>query len=628
MLMELASQYRKPFLDFEPSAPIENRDFWERLDSALSLGLVEAANRLLPVSWSVIHAVDYLDFSRTGNRERYEEKQFSRRTTLNTLVLAECVENQGRFLDDIINGIVLICEESAWQLPAHHGCFRDAPQVRFPDIAHPIIDLFAAETGSVLATTAYLMKEKLDSVSPFLVEMVQNVLNHRIFTPYLNVHFWWMGDGFSHMINWTPWITQNVLLAAALFPLPSQQFRALFETACQSLDYFLEGYGEDGCCEEGAQYYRHAGLCLFGCLEILNEMTGGSFGVLYSCSKIRNMAAYIEHVHVDGPWYLNFADCSPIAGRCTAREFLFGKRTGNASLMQLAATDYRTAPDPLLSEEHNLYYRLLTLSVHREMTEFPADDIRQHDSDIFYPSVGLLIARDHCFCLAVKAGDNDDSHNHNDTGSFILYKDGKPMFVDIGVETYQKKTFSPQRYQIWTMQSQYHNLPTFLGEPPADREAAPYSYVDSFMNSGLTGSMQSNGPSFRARDTDCRFSPDCVEISMDIADAYPDTWVRSYYRHVQVRKGLDITITDTADCAPLQPVLSLITCEEPHWSAEASTLFLGALGICEITSDDKALSIITERLPITDRRLQTAWKQDLWRVLIRYEGTTLQLNIK
>ena len=70
------------------------------------------------------------------------------------------------------------------------------------------------------------------------------------------------------------------------------------------------------------------------------------------------------------------------------------------------------------------------------------------EKDIFYPSTGLFIARDSRFCLAVKAGDNDDSHNHNDTGSFTIYKDGKPLFADIGVETYQAKTFSPQRYEI------------------------------------------------------------------------------------------------------------------------------------------------------------------------------------
>ena len=47
--------------------------------------------------------------------------------------------------------------------------------------------------------------------------------------------------------------------------------------------------------------------------------------------------------------------------------------------------------------------------------------------DIYYPSTGLFIARDDRLLLAVKAGDNADSHNHNDTGSFTVYKDGNPL---------------------------------------------------------------------------------------------------------------------------------------------------------------------------------------------------------
>ncbi|WP_092282222.1 hypothetical protein [Caldicoprobacter faecalis] len=37
------------------------------------------------------------------------------------------------------------------------------------------------------------------------------------------------------------------------------------------------------------------------------------------------------------------------------------------------------------------------------------------------------------------------------------------LFIDVGVETYTAKTFSSSRYEIWTMQSQYHNLPTVNG---------------------------------------------------------------------------------------------------------------------------------------------------------------------
>ena len=68
-----------------------------------------------------------------------------------------------------------------------------------------------------------------------------------------------------------------------------------------------------------------------------------------------------------------------------------------------------------------------------------------------YPDTGLYISECATYQLAVKAGNNDDSHNHNDVGSFILFKQGAPFIIDIGVETYSKKTFSPERYEIWTM---------------------------------------------------------------------------------------------------------------------------------------------------------------------------------
>src|SRR5437868_14155296 len=57
--------------------------------------------------------------------------------------------------------------------------------------------------------------------------------------------------------------------------------------------------------------------------------------------------------------------------------------------------------------------------------------------------------------VAAWGGHNAQSHNHNDVGNFIVYGDGKPVLIDVGVETYSAKTFSPQRYEIWTMQSAY-----------------------------------------------------------------------------------------------------------------------------------------------------------------------------
>ena len=604
MFAEIAAQIHTPYSLFAPPAPASDRAAWESLDVSLRRRLTTDGEQYLDCQWPSLTPVDYLEFSRTGNRVHYEDKMFARRTMLDTLVLAECAEYQGRFLDDILNGIYAICGEAAWQLPAHNSYMRDTPPLPLPDITRPVVDLFAAETGAVLAMADYLLKDALMAVSPAISRMIADHLDRRILTPYLTEHFWWMGDGQSTMNNWTIWCTQNVLLTAFTHELDESRQEAVFQKACQSIDYFLAEYGEDGCCDEGAQYYRHAGLCLFNCIEILDGITGDRFRHLYQNSKIKNIAAYIQNVHVDGIYYINFSDCSPVAGRCGVREYLFGKRTGNQALMQLAASDFRQSDDPMMTEEHNLFYRLQTVFNCREMAGFHCTGSLSCP-DLYYQSVGLFIARSGHLCLAVKAGDNDDSHNHNDTGSFTVYKDGQPLFIDVGVESYTKKTFSPDRYSIWTMQSQYHNLPSF---------------------GTVGGSMQRNGPQYRAREVSCRFDPDESGISMDIADAYPDPEVHSYRRTALLKKTDQIiTIQDAYDGSRQPALLSLMTYEAPSWDPGLFILHVGELGVCRITG---AKDVRTERIPITDPRLQGAWKHDIYRTVVTFGGSDLELSIQ
>lgn len=605
MIFELAKQAKNLSPLFAPYPPASDRKSWDALPADLKRRLIYGGEASLDCEYPVITATDYMDFTRTGDRNRYQHKLFKRRTMLNCLVLAECAEYKGRFTDAIINGIYAICGEAAWQLPAHNSYIRDTPQLILPDVTRPIVDLFAAETGAVLAMTRYLLGDALDTVSPMIGVMIGDNIDRRIITPYLTEHFWWMGDGKSHMNNWTVWCTQNVLLSAFVQPsngqLTKERRSQLFYKACRSLDYFLEEYGNDGCCEEGAQYYHHAALCLFNSLEILNGITGGAFSPAYKTEKVKNIASYIFHVHVDGSYFVNFADCSPVAGRCNAREFLFGKRTESRELEAFAASDYQHSEDPLIQDEHNLFYRLQMVFTHSEMMEWDAEPELSH-KDIYYPSTGLFIARDAQLFLAVKAGDNGDSHNHNDTGSFTVYKDGKPLFIDVGVETYTKKTFSPERYEIWTMQSQYHNLPSFKREQ------------------GLL--VQKDGSSYRASDVDYELGESLCRISMDIAAAYPDKRVRKYIRNAVLKKGCGITITDHYEGEAGPAVLSLMTYEKPV--LEGGILTIGQLGSCRITG---ASSIEIETVEITDERLKTAWEHEIYRCLVSMDKGDLCMEI-
>ncbi len=634
---------KEPLRPFRPFPRAREREKYEALPARLRKKLVAMGEECLGFSYPPIRATDFMAFQRRGNRTDYEDLYFERRHALNSLVVAECTEGSGRFLDDIINGIFALCEESAWQLPAHNSYERDAAQNILPDAARPILDLFACETGAQLACIHYLLEEELDKVCPHITKRIRRELETRIFLPYLQEHFWWMGRDGEPMCNWTPWCTQNVLFAvflcaashtapACLTEQSGENCRTVLKKAAASCDCFLKDYGEDGCCDEGAQYYRHAGLCLDGAAEVLNRVTGGAFARLLLSDKIRNMAAYIFNVHVEDKYYFNFSDCSPIAGRAGVREYLFGKRTGQPSLMQFAAEDFRAAGEDIFSDEShrlNLFYRMQAVFCYEEVMTFDPG-IRPEHKDIYYPSVGLFLVRDSSLCLAVKAGDNNDSHNHNDTGSITLYKNGRPVLADIGVESYTQKTFSPRRYEIWTMQSGYHNLPV------------------------IEGLEQHEGEAYCARDVEVH--PASSTISMELAGAYPLAEAGhpdiSYVRKVAFDKEHSrILLTDTTNSQNV--VLNFITYDRPKItepdsdpeSAASSRQSSGfpaplsqpagfgpgrrhALEIGDARMDYQGAELMEiETLPITDKRLQTAWDHDLYRIRLRMTDRVFRLKI-
>ncbi|MCM1214619.1 MAG: heparinase II/III-family protein [Lachnospiraceae bacterium] len=587
--------------DFRPFPDIDDRKAYEGLPLKLRRDLIEQGEAYLGYGYPVIRATDFMDFKRTGNRVDFETRYFERRYALNALTAAECAEDKGRFLDDIINGIFAICEESAWQLPPHNTYIRNAPQEILPDVTRPVLDLFACETGAQLACVRYLLGSRLDRISPFINTRIAYELERRILIPYVHEHFWWMGKDEEPMCNWTPWCTQNVLLAVFLRrALPGTE-KAVTLKAAESLDYFLKDYGEDGCCDEGAQYFRHAGLCLDGATDILNRITSGAFEGLYAWDKVKNIASYIFHVHVNDRYYINFADCSPVAGRAGVREFLFGRRTSQPELMLFAARDLKAAQGDIFADESNrlnLFYRMQAIFHYQEIMDYDTSRTPLHQ-DIYYPSVGLFLSRNDTFCLAVKAGDNDDSHNHNDTGSFTLYKNGRPLFVDIGVESYTAKTFSSRRYEIWTMQSCYHNLPT------------------------IEGLDQRDGKEYRATEVETAFHDTESSISMELSGAYPlKTCKKHYTRRIFFDKlKSSILLKDATDAGNV--VLNFITYEKPLVTDDH--IEIGDLAQAGFSG---AKPIAVEVLPITDARLRTAWDHDLYRIRLAMTAAEFQLEIK
>ncbi len=564
----------------------DNRVLWDSLPEDMKGEAIKKAETELKSGFTYLPLSLYRDFKRSGNRRNYEDLFFAKRNLLSDLVIAECLDNQGCFLEAIEDGIWSILSEPAWAIPAHNSYIRDTEQLDTPDLSRPILDLFACETAEILALTKCVLASRLN---PILVKNIEWALRTRITIPYTTDSFWWMGAS-GALNNWSPWCTQNVLIATLSDSSLDEKTRfKIIKSATITLDGFISSYKEDGACDEGASYYHAAALALFGALSILERACGKDIKKVYKEEKIKAMASFIEDVHIQDDIYLNFADCSPKAGALGAREYLFAKAVGNEAMAHHAALDFSLKGWREEDNNYNLFYKLLAMSSYNEIhKEAERKGDFQKPAFKVFKDTEIAIYREKDITLAMKGGSNGESHNHNDVGTISLYKGAKPLLIDIGVETYTKTTFSPQRYTLLPMQSLYHNLVNF---PPL---------------------QQKDGLIFHAEDV--VFNENSA--SMDITPAFEKTeGLTSYKRRMEFnREESTITIIEDID-ASLTPVLTLMSMEKPE--LRENTLIYGSFSI----SFDKEIRLEVETMNITDERLRRAWPDKLYRSLVTLPGS-------
>lgn len=575
---------------YRPIPVASDRTAWESLPPDARAALVEDGASQLDKAWPILPATLFLEYARNGNRSRYEDVRNERRNRLRALTVAECCENKGRFLDEILNGVWTTCEESYWGVPAHLGTIG-ASGKGLPDVTRPYVDLFNAETAAQLSWTLYLLGPRFDSISPLVRKRIELEMNQRMLTPTLEQDLIWMGFPPHSVNNWNPWIMSNWLTANLLLERDEKRRVAAVHRAMVILDNFLNYYYDDGGCDEGPGYWNRAGASLFDCLELIFGATDGAVN-FYGEPLVAEIGRYVYRAHIHNEWFTNFADAAARVQPAGDLIYRFGGRIHDEKMMAMGAffafrDDERGLPRESLGRQLPALFNLATLR--------KAPRRQPLLGNVWLPGIQVMAARlkegsPEGFYVAAQGGHNAESHNHNDVGNFIVYANGEPAIIDVGVETYTAKTFSAKRYEIWTMQSAYHNCPT------------------------IDGIMQAAGRRFEATEVSCRDG----ELSLNIATAYPaeaglEYWKRdirldrarnevAVVENYALRKqAKEITLTLMTPCRVSQPTPGQLALEK-----RATVLY-----------DAAVFQPVIEEIKLEDRRLQNSWGPQIYRILLR-----------
>ena len=578
--------------------PQADDTFWrDSIPNEMRQSYIAYGEQYLGKSWTMLPWTVFAENKITGNRVNYVGICFAKRRQLAAIVMAEIMEGKGRFMNDIIDGMGSFCEETWWGIPAHYG--KAIPLAELQEV-----DLFNAETASLIVWTKYMLEKQFNQFSPDLCQRIDHEIERRILVPAVEKDYWWKTAG----MNWNPWICSNWLACVLLCEKDEARKSEAIAQIQKATRAFIDAYPEDGGCDEGPGYWDRAAASMFEVLRLMTvdglwftddslQFTDDSLQFTDDYTdKIRRMAGYAYKTYIGNDYCVCFADAHENkAIQQVNIVYPFGLWLNDKTMREFGAYLGRqkqvlTNPATLYDKSGNFPTLGRELFFLRNIRDFIAEQPREPLlKDVWLPDLQIMTARRGNLYVAMKGGHNGENHNHNDVGSFIVYADGEPLFIDPAVGEYTAKTFSKDRYDIWTMQSGYHNLPQINGTDQKDGE----DYAAKFIS-------HKDG-----------------QLCLDIAGAYPaEAAVKSWKRTITAMKS-GISVTEDYELnAYHQPTRLMLLTLDPD-------------ALKRIHFDDNQMSATIEDISgQLDPLLQGMWGPKMYRIILSIKSTKTNNRIK
>lgn len=401
----------------------------------------------------------YRQFSDTGERKAYEEAYFDRRGRLAAVAMLALDTARPDALQALEEMLWDVCGEYTWCLPAHLGT-GEINQV------DGNTDLFAAETVHMLAEIVTIHAERLDRL---VIERIRSEAERRIFIPLYREQRKFHWQTADH--NWSAVCGGCCGMAALLLLEDESTLRESISHTVSCMNAFLSGYGEDGGCAEGIGYWVYGFGYFTYYAEMLCEYSEGELDLLAG-PKIADIAAFPLRVHLSGGTYVNYSDSAEQEEIPSGLLSLLASRVGLQVDLPLHI--------PLLTDDPCHRWAHLLRNVMWSDPAVYGDEgaSGQAERGFVFQNLGWMIAKGSLdspdtkrtnstplhMAISIKGGHNDEPHNHNDLGQFIIHCGGENILCDPGAGLYTQAYFAPGREQLFHISSSGHNVPLIEGQ--------------------------------------------------------------------------------------------------------------------------------------------------------------------
>ena len=381
-------------------------------------------------------AFEILDNNDNGHwRRQFDHLQSS---ALLTLIYPDNEE----YYNNLVNTIWAYLNEYTWAPLGHYTeqYYGKTPK----DFDYGLIDIFASSIAFALAEIKNLLSYRFPKL---LNDRISYELRRRTIEPYLTRKFFWE----SHDNNWTAVCTGGV--AGVLMYEAPEIFFENQERIHKSMECYLAPYKNDGVCVEGIGAWSF-GFGFFSSYAMLErELTEGKVD-WFKRPLVKEIAKNIQKVFLQNDVMVTYSDSGSTSKYSIGLPQMLRSIYGT-DLGRLPKSHGTVAVD-------NTHFNFLLRSVIYHNEDNFCDEMCE---DVTYSVENscFFFKRNKEYGFSCKGGNNGESHNHIDVGTFILARHNRQIICDLGASPYYEGYHTNKRYTFFCPSAYAHNIPILNG---------------------------------------------------------------------------------------------------------------------------------------------------------------------